>query len=228
MSLAVANYHDVYECFPPAYVADENGQPMHSWRVLVLPFLSDHYASQTYDAYDFSEPWNGPNNSLLIGKRPPVFGLYGGDNEGSHTNYLAVVGKDTVWPFAESASYKDVRDGTSNTIMFVENVGSGIAWTEPRDLNIDTMSMTIDDDPADGISSWLQPPGVAMADGSMRALDLAMTASELRSMLVKNDGQGVGGKATEMQDGRNRPMRGIQKVGPDPSGSDGGVGELDR
>jgi len=32
--IAMHLYHQDYGCFPPAYVADENGTPMHSWRVL--------------------------------------------------------------------------------------------------------------------------------------------------------------------------------------------------
>ena len=37
--MAVANYHGTYGCFPPAYIPDARGRPMHSWRVLILPFL---------------------------------------------------------------------------------------------------------------------------------------------------------------------------------------------
>jgi Protein of unknown function (DUF1559) len=37
--LTVANYHDTYGRFPPAYIADHDGRPMHSWRVLILPLL---------------------------------------------------------------------------------------------------------------------------------------------------------------------------------------------
>src|SRR5271163_108233 len=40
IAVALHNYHDTYGSFPPAYVADETGKPMHSWRVLILPFLS--------------------------------------------------------------------------------------------------------------------------------------------------------------------------------------------
>ena len=39
LALAMHNYHDKYGSFPPAYIADKNGRPMHSWRVLLLPFL---------------------------------------------------------------------------------------------------------------------------------------------------------------------------------------------
>jgi hypothetical protein len=63
LGLALHNYHQTYGCFPPAYVADEDGRPMHhSWRVLVLPFLEQQ---QLYDQYRFDEPWDGPNNRKL-------------------------------------------------------------------------------------------------------------------------------------------------------------------
>ena len=32
------NYHDIKRSFPPAYLADVNGQPAQSWRLLLLPF----------------------------------------------------------------------------------------------------------------------------------------------------------------------------------------------
>src|SRR5207248_11120546 len=37
IGLALHNYAQVYGSFPPAFVADEEGKPMHSWRVLILP-----------------------------------------------------------------------------------------------------------------------------------------------------------------------------------------------
>lgn len=37
ISLALYQYEQHNGAFPPAYVADQNGVPMHSWRVLILP-----------------------------------------------------------------------------------------------------------------------------------------------------------------------------------------------
>ena len=73
---------------------------MHSWRVLLLPFLD---GQPLYDEYDFSEPWNGPNNSKLASRRPATFLLHGiKDPGGTMTNYLAVVGAGTAWQVDDS------------------------------------------------------------------------------------------------------------------------------
>ena len=39
ITLALESYHQTNGRFPPAYIADKNGKPMYSWRVLILPFL---------------------------------------------------------------------------------------------------------------------------------------------------------------------------------------------
>src|SRR5207248_2869881 len=66
IGLALLNYHDTYGSFPPAYVADATGKPIHSWRVLILPFMEQ---SSLYNAYSMAEPWDGPNNRKLLGRR---------------------------------------------------------------------------------------------------------------------------------------------------------------
>jgi hypothetical protein len=38
IGLALHNYHRDHGTFPPAYVPDNNGQPSHSWRVLILTY----------------------------------------------------------------------------------------------------------------------------------------------------------------------------------------------
>ena len=70
ISLALNSYASTYGHFPPACIADKDGKAMHSWRVLILPFLDE---SAVYKAYDFTEPWDGPKNKKLLASRPVYF-----------------------------------------------------------------------------------------------------------------------------------------------------------
>jgi hypothetical protein len=157
LTMALQNYHDEFHCFPPAFVADKNGRPMHSWRVLVLQNLD----RDLYSRYDFSEPWDGPKNRLLW-KDIPLFyrcPSYRGQNPFS-TNYVAVVGPDTAWPGEKSVNYKDMTDGSDRTLLLVEVADSDINWMEPRDMPYSQAIAGVNVDTKLGISS--NHPGGAM------------------------------------------------------------------
>lgn len=154
LGLAFHNYHDEYGCFPPAYVADAEGRPMHSWRVLLLPFLD---RKPLYDEYCFDEPWDGPNNRKLADRMVGVYSCpqanaQEGSPESLFTSYVAVVGPETAFPGTASTSVSDMKDGTANTLLLVEVTNSGIHWMEPRDLHVVQMSREINGKAGQGIS----------------------------------------------------------------------------
>src|SRR5262245_44041648 len=130
IGLALQNYHDVYQSLPPAYIADRKGRPMHSWRVLILPFIEQ---KALYDRYNFNEPWNGPNNSKLHNEIVHVFSCPSRPDKQprTETSYVAVVGPQTMWPDDKTVGMAAALDGTSNSIMVVEVANSGIHWMEP-------------------------------------------------------------------------------------------------
>jgi len=191
IAMALNNYHDRFGSFPPAYIADENGRPMHSWRVLILPELDQ----QLYEQYDFSEPWDGPNNRKLWKHMPSVFHCPSDDRHGSDsqtTNYVAVVGENTPWPGRRGVRLEDISDGLSNTILLVETVNTDIHWMEPRDLNIEQMAPSINAYKGRGISSR-HPASVniVMCGGSDRRLNHDLPTETLRRLLEINDGKPV-------------------------------------
>lgn len=106
---------------------------------------------------------------------------------------------------------KLVPDDLGSTISVVENVGSNIAWMEPRDLSLETISLSLSQHPVNGISSWLDPPAIVTADGTVMSLDVQMSEDDLRAMILRDDGwPGESrdlGSTTELQDGRDRPLR---------------------
>jgi hypothetical protein len=176
---------------------------MHSWRVLILPYLEQR---QLFEQYDFSEPWDGPNNSKLAAQMPKVYAFHGEYKPGlTTTNYLAVVGVQTMWPGNQPRQTADVTDSTDSTILVVENAGQGIHWTEPRDLDFATMSFAVNS--PNGISSKYLEPAVVMADGTLRKLQENISPEVLQAMLTANAGEEVredAGGWTLLGDGRDR------------------------
>ncbi len=163
INLALHHYHEDNGCLPPAWVAGPDGKPMHSWRALVLKYLDQ----EAYEAYDFEEPWNGPNNSRLASHEcARLFQCPAGPHVGSvYTNYVAIVGPTTVFPEDRSVSFTEIPDsrkpGVRNTIFIVEVAHSDIQWTEPRDLLFDQITFSINDTMTPAMSSY--HPGGAYA-----------------------------------------------------------------
>lgn len=143
IGLALHSYYDQWQCFPPAYLAGENGRPTHSWRVLILP----HLGEQTlYERYRFDEPWNSPDNLAVAKEMPSVFRCPDDWQAGpSDTSYAMLVGPGAFSEGATPTTIEDITDGVDNTIAVVETSGFGIRWTQPRDLDVEEMSYTVND-----------------------------------------------------------------------------------
>jgi hypothetical protein len=185
LSLAVMNYHDAYGTFPPAVVRDENGAPLYSGRVLLLPFMEQN---ALYDKFDKSQPWNSPANAPLTNTAPMVFsdpsapkGVAG------QTDYLFVVGKGTSLeplPDGKSPSYSAITDGTSNTLFMVEVENSGINWAEPRDLDVSQpMSLPAGNHPGGNLSVFF--------DGHTQMIPKTVPSEQIRAMATRSGGEQI-------------------------------------
>jgi hypothetical protein len=182
--LAVANYHEAFGSFPPAFVADRDGKPIHSWRVLILPYLGQE---ELYKAYSFAEPWDGPNNRKLADRIGQIYHRFGLDS--SHvetTSFVAVVGPETAWPGARALRMNDLGDGSSTTLMVVEVPDGRFRWMEPTDLEFERMSYRINDGSGRGLGSRLGGARVVFADGTVRTLPDSFDPNRLRAMLTAN------------------------------------------
>jgi hypothetical protein len=189
IKLALLNYHEVYGSFPPAYVADANGKRMHSWRVLILPFMS---LDSLYASYRMDEPWDGPNNRKLIEQRPHILQCPSRLPSPGLTSYVVIVGPNTAFPGSKTTKLGDIHDGPSGTILVAEVSNVDIAWTEPRDLDAETMSWAIDDPKRPSISSPHDAgPAVVFADASYRRLSTYHPPDVLKALTTINGGEHV-------------------------------------
>ncbi len=138
IGLALHDYHGAYQSFPPPYVADASDRPMHSWRVLILPQLGQE---ELYQAYDFTEPWNGTHNRKLHDRIVDVYRCpKNKQSDSTVTTYVAVVGDETMWPEGKRVTFSDIHDGETSTIFIIEISNSDIHGMEPRDLRFEEMS----------------------------------------------------------------------------------------
>jgi len=200
IGLALHRYHDQHGSFPPAYITNNTGRPIHSWRVLILPYLE---RQDLYDQYRFDEPWNSANNRRLLQFMPEEYRCHAEKNvSGTTTNYLFVVGQHAACHGATALRLSDTKGFP--TIMVVEVVNSGIDWMEPRDLALDDAVRGVNTGTKPGISSYHpQVANCLFVDGSAHSLSNNISLSML-GVLLRIDAENKFGNFSEPI-GENNP-----------------------
>ncbi len=136
IGVALHSYEQANGAFPPAVFTDDRGKPTKSWRVAILPYIGE---SDLYHNYHSKQPWDSPQNRAL-GNIPLTDFRCPSDPDATstETNYVRIVGKDTVGGEPnEAVKISDITAGTSHAIMVVEVSGLNINWEEPRDLTVE-------------------------------------------------------------------------------------------
>lgn len=194
-SLALERYHGKYHRFPPAYIADKDGRPMHSWRILVLETLGEPSSTEVYKAYRFDEPWDGPHNRLLADKMPAFYACPSDERRRNGlANYVLITGPGTIFPGngKDSAALEELGDIHRDTILLAETV-PGVPWLKPQDLEVDRMSFRINDPARPSISSAHPKCSiVALLDGRVKRLPETTTPEALRDMILLTPADGAG------------------------------------
>lgn len=186
---AMQKYEQRHGSFPPAYLADENGKPKHSWRVLILPELGYQHV---FDNYDFSQPWDSPTNEYVRRMMPAEYAS-NADPEALaqfETSYMVVVGKDTMFPPGGSTRSQDVVDLPADTIVIAETPVTGASWMAPVDFDSQFMQFEING--RDGIEIGSKHPGgahVVTLDGTPHFLIDEAPPELIRAMTTINGGE---------------------------------------
>lgn len=186
IGLAAHNYHDVHNQFP-AFSKSENGRPMLSWRVMVLPYLEE---AALYNEFHLDEPWDSPHNKTLIGRMPDIFKSPGvKSSKPGMTTYQTVMGDDTIFEAnGGKVSFRDVTDGTSNTAMVIDaSPEFETIWTKPGDLMPDTAKIR------KALEDRFNNGGlILLSDGSVRQLRRGLDDEAIMNIFSRNDGQVLG------------------------------------
>ncbi len=164
IQLAMENYRQTNGCYPPEYLADKEGRPAHSWRVLIWPYLC---GDDSWKRYRFDEPWDGPHNRLLASQTPACFRSPNADPKSTSatTDYVGIAGKATPWRGTSPPRTQDLQDRSRKLIWFVEVANSGINWMEPRDIPLEqalvgiNVAGGIQSNYSDGLPAQMAPYG---------------------------------------------------------------------
>lgn len=182
LALGMHNFHDVHGGFPPPSSFDEDGKPLLSWRVYLLPYLDQN---ELYNEFHLNEPWDSEHNRQLIPRIPDVFASKHIDlNLAGKTTLQLPTGEKTPFYGKTGVAIRKITDGTSNTIMIIEAPREhAVIWTKPDDFSIDR------DDLKAALFGGRSKVWTAFCDGSARALPDDLPEEMLRSGLTHAGGE---------------------------------------
>ena len=150
---------------------------------------------QPYELINFSKSWLDPihdkcRSTVIKSFRCPDARLKQDDVK---TSYIGIIGEKTIWkPRGEIVGASHVRDGTSNTIMFVESDRHRIPSMSPNDLTFQQLKKNLKD-PNYGLLSSPHTGGaiITLADGSSRYVPNTISDATLEALLTIDGGEKI-------------------------------------
>ncbi|WP_168564288.1 DUF1559 family PulG-like putative transporter [Crateriforma spongiae] len=188
---ALNAYADDYGRYPPAYTVGPSGTPLHSWRVLILPYLGE---KERYESIQLDLPWDNAANQQWTNLVPDVYSHPRNEGLSGTTPYQVLLGPRTIFAPGQSKSPKEISDGRASTLLVVEVQPDAFtrSWMQPTDL--------------DFRRQWNQGYGgmsdeirgmhsgsilVATANGQVHQLDLQTPVTTIQAMITPNSGDSV-------------------------------------
>jgi len=191
MALAMHNFHDTYQYFPPKNIEGETqpGEQVQSWMTDMLPYMDQYPLHQQIQ---YSLAWDDPGNKLPMGTVIPSYINPSEPTTPIDANGYAVAhfaANSHVVSESHHMPIREITDGTSNTIL-AGTVNDGFKpWGDPTNHR----------DPSLGAIGGPQAFGsphagiimVVLADGSVRAISNNIDPEVLRLLGDPADGQPV-------------------------------------
>jgi len=215
-ALAMMQYHDDYARFPPTVVSTRDGKPLHSWRVMLLPYLGQ---KKLFDQFKLDEPWDSPANKPLLALMPPVYTPPGKGYPPPDyaTNYLVFDGPRAIFYRGQPPKWLDdplYRSSAQSYQLYPQRPGENVVYDFGNRARIasitDGTSNTILLVEADDSVPWTKPQDldyaadkplpklgghyrgdfvVAMADGSVLIVRKNASEKMIRAAITANGGE---------------------------------------
>ena len=135
IALGIMNYESAYGTLPPAFTVDAEGNRLHSWRTLILPYIGE---VSIYRSIDLTKPWDHPANAKAREAVVAYYACPSTANEEHLTTYLAVVGPSCVFTGSTPRKLNEITDGASKTLAVIDaNSDQAVHWMSPHDADED-------------------------------------------------------------------------------------------
>ncbi len=133
ITLAMLIYERQHGTLPPAYTVDADGNPLHSWRVLLLPYLGE---KELCGKLRLDEPWDSQHNRQFHDAALAIYQCPSAELKPGQTTYSVVVGEKTAFQAGKGKSLDDLG---MNLILVVEREqargpdgqGQSVCWMDP-------------------------------------------------------------------------------------------------
>lgn len=188
IGLAHDNDHRANEVFVPGLTLGDDGEMLHSWQTLLLPFQDETAA---WKWIDLLSPWDDPVNDRALRETVYTYlnpSYLDATHDPSGRALTHYEGNIRVLGTARRLRRDDVPDGTSNTVLAGEVAGGFLPWGQPGHWR----------DPADGINrsatKGFSGPSrgganVGFMDGSVRFVKETVNPAVLKALSTPAGGE---------------------------------------
>jgi hypothetical protein len=208
IAIAMHNYADTFGEMPTGTVANANLKPEKrlSWMVPLLPYVEQNALARQIDK---KAAWDSKANSRPLSTRIQIFQhpAAGDDeqppNESAPTHYVGIagVGKDTptlkmhtnktgIFGYDRKIRFRDILDGTSNTMAVTEAVKNKGGWGAGGKATIRALTKKPYINGPDGLAGQDKTGlNVMMMDGSVRFLSSNVDPSVMEALATARGGE---------------------------------------
>lgn len=207
LALAMHNHHAATKGFPSGSFPNEKLKPekCFSWQARLLPYMEQN---ALYESLDFEESWDDESNSEFVRTNLQVLSNPGMAAAGpGQTHYVGMAGVGEDGPelaanharagiFAHNrrTRIRDIRDGTSNTLMISEAKEKLGPWAAGGTSTYRPITTKPYINGPDGLGGpFVGGMNAAFADGSVRFISENIDPKVFEALNTMNGGEVVNG-----------------------------------
>ena len=186
IQLAMFLYEREHGTLPPALTRDKDGNPLHSWRTLLLPYFGDESLNELYAQIRLDEPWNSEHNLPFHTRNLDIYRCPSAVKNAGDANYSVIVGDELL--FGNDGRGRSLADSKRHVILLAERK-EGVCWMRP-DAEItqhDAETNIINKTPASISSNHVSGANFALRDGGVNFLFETVNPDTFTNMIRGSD-----------------------------------------